>query len=181
MSYSKPLYTQSYIGGNGTIGPTGQIGPTGPTGADSYVTGPTGQPGPISNSGGLNLYFNASETPPTAENQNLLKSFNPYGDTALMVRYLSPILVIDPTPITVDISANQTNTLSNLFSGGPITNINNVPPGPFNMFIYASSTDTCYIQAIGYIVTISDGSLNQIFNISTDTINNTTITLYNLT
>ena len=147
MSYSKPLYTQSYIGGNGNTG----------------TTGPTGAQGPISNAGGLNLYFNASE-PSSFPNKKLLTAN----------------LLIEPTPITVNIPANSINDTSNWFAGTPITNVTAIPPGPFNIFIYASSTAACYIEAKGYIVTISDGSLNQIFDVSTNTINNTNITLYTI-
>jgi hypothetical protein len=148
MSYSRPLYTSSSPGGGGgSQGPQGIQGNTGPT-------GPTGEQGPIGNAGGLNLYFNYTE--------NSNPPVNGY-------RSLGFLTHVDPSTNSVDVNANSYNDISNNFLGPPITNVTAIPPGPFNIYLYASSTTTCYIEVVGWITDLNGSNQVQLFDVFTDT------------
>jgi hypothetical protein len=155
MSYSRPLYTTSSGGGG-----NGSQGPAGPQGN----TGPTGQQGPIGNAGGLNLYFNY-----TQQSNPLVNGYKSLG-------FLTNV---DPSINTVSVNASSYNNTSNNFLGPPITNVNAIPPGPFNIYLYASSTTTCYIEVVGYITDINgNNTVGPLFDVSTNTINSSTPSLY---
>ena len=159
MSYSRPLYVTSSGGGGGgggSQGPQGIQGNTGPT-------GPTGEQGPIGNAGGLNLYFNYTD--------NSNPPVNGYRSLGILTH-------VDPSTNSVSVNANSSNNTSNNFLGPPITNVTAIPPGPFNVYLYASSTSTCYIQVVGWITDLNGNNLIQLFDNYTDIFNNNTTTLH---
>jgi len=150
MSFARPLYRTSSTcsGGGGSSG----NGATGPAGIGE--TGPTGVQGPVGNAGGLNLYFNYTD--------NSNPAVSGY-------KSLSFVSNVDPSINSVTVNGNQTDNTSNNFLGIPITNVTAIPPGPFVIYLYASSQYTCFVEAIGYITDLAGNNVaGPIFDISSN-------------
>ena len=129
----------------------------GPTGSE----GPTGSIGPQGNAGGVNLYLNKSQISEVDPNYYVV------SQTVLI------------SPGTTTTTGSGSGVLASQFLSPPITNIDQVLPGPVNIYLYASSPGPTYdsnVSINGFLY--NNGVETPIFDISTNTINTSSTTLY---
>jgi hypothetical protein len=133
MSFARPLYLKN--NGGCSVGPTGS-------------GGPTGSIGPQGSAGGLDFYFNYTNTSGIGGYQSL-----------------SPLIDIDPSSVSFALNSGDSSTPIN-FLTIPINNISEINNGIVSNYIYCSAQQAGNVRVTGF-VTNDNGSTNTtIFDVS---------------
>ena len=134
MSFARPLYLRNNAGGC-SVGPTG-------SGA------PTGSIGPQGSAGGLDFYFNYTNSSGIDGYQSL-----------------SPLIDIDPSSVSVTLNSGQSSS-DIQFLTVPLTNISEINNGIVNSYIYGSSSLQGYVEVTGFITDNNGTSKTILFDVS---------------